>query len=348
MGYEGPSVPLPTSTSLIIPAFNTVGTLARVLADLNLLSSAWEILLVDDASEDGTAEQAQTLLPRCRVIRSPARRGAAAARNLGVSQARGEILVFLDSDVQVSAATLECLRCRLIERPELTGIFGAYCLRGYPGEPRLSRFRNLLHSYTHHRHAGPAATFWTGLGVLRRSALPESPFREDLSGSSSVEDVELGYRLFRNGHQLLLDPSFQGTHLKRWTLSSMIQTDIWQRAAVWTELGLRGELPTDRLNLEGRQKLAVLWLCLGWLSLGQGWAGAWICFGLYLAEQSSFLLFVLRHSGPATALCSALWLQLYHFCCCFGSLIGAARYLRRRSARGSSAMHVRQSCASGL
>lgn len=316
-------------TTLIIPAYNATATLTKVLADLNHLSSSWEILLVDDASEDETVEWAQAILPRCRVIQCLQRSGAAAARNLGVSQASGEILVFLDSDVQVSAATLEGLRSRLLEASQLTGIFGAYCPRGFPGEPGLSRFRNLLHSYTHHRHAGPAASFWTGLGVLRRSALPPLPFREDLSPSSSVEDVELGYRLFQNGHQLLLDPSFKGTHLKRWTLTSMVATDIWQRAAIWTELGLRGEIPTNRLNLDLRQKLVVAWLCLAWISLAKSWIWAIVWFALYWAGQAEFLLFVLNNSGRANAFASAFWLQLHHLCCCFGSLIGLARYLRR-------------------
>ncbi|MFN8613540.1 MAG: glycosyltransferase family 2 protein [Vulcanimicrobiota bacterium] len=165
-------MPSSSATTLIIPAYNAAGTLNKTLAELNRLSSDWEILLVDDDSQDGTADLARSLLPRCRVISSPSRKGAAAARNLGVSEASGELLVFLDSDVQVSAATLERLRSRLLKSPQLTGIFGAYCPLGYPGETGLSRFRNLLHCYTHRRHAGLAASFWTGLGALRRSALP--------------------------------------------------------------------------------------------------------------------------------------------------------------------------------
>ena len=63
----------------------------------------YEILVVDDASTDGTAELAEQFARDCwqcpvRVIRCPERRGAGAARKVGIRHARGEIVVMLDAD----------------------------------------------------------------------------------------------------------------------------------------------------------------------------------------------------------------------------------------------------------
>ena len=41
------------------------------------------------------------------------------------------------------------------------------------------------------------------------------------------EDIELGYRLRRTGHRIRLCPDIQVTHLKKWTLGSVIYTDIF-------------------------------------------------------------------------------------------------------------------------
>jgi len=45
----------------------------------------------------------------------------------------------------------------------------------------------------------------------------------------SVEDIELGMRVARSGARILLDPKLQGRHLKSWTLSQMVQTDLLRR-----------------------------------------------------------------------------------------------------------------------
>src|SRR2546421_438484 len=82
--------------------------------------------------------------------------------------------------------------------------------------------------------AGRPTTFWAGLGALRREDfLSVGGFDDIRFLDSSVEDIELGMRLTREGKRLLLDPSIQGKHLKRWTLASMIQTDLGKRGIPW-------------------------------------------------------------------------------------------------------------------
>ena len=84
----------------------------------------------------------------------------------------------------------------------------------------MSAFRNLLHHHVHQTGAGPADTFWTGLGAVRRAAfLDIGGFDEARYPHPSVEDIDLGRRLSDAGQPILLDPTIQGTHLKAWTLA---------------------------------------------------------------------------------------------------------------------------------
>lgn len=76
----------------------------------------FEILVVDDASTDRTAEIVEQFAAECwqcpvRLVRSPENRGAGAARKKGIRQARGEIIVMLDADGTYPAAAIpELLR----------------------------------------------------------------------------------------------------------------------------------------------------------------------------------------------------------------------------------------------
>jgi glycosyltransferase involved in cell wall biosynthesis len=83
--------------SVIIPAHNAAATIARAIRSVQAqMPPPDEILVVDDASIDTTAALAEQL--GARVIRLPARAGAAAARNAGIAAATGPVIAFQDAD----------------------------------------------------------------------------------------------------------------------------------------------------------------------------------------------------------------------------------------------------------
>ena len=119
----------------------------------------------------------------------------------------------------------------------------------------MSDFRNLLHHHVHQQGAGPAATFWAGLGAIRREALLElGGFDEARYPRASIEDVELGARLFRKGGRILLDPAIQGKHLKTWTLPGMVATDLLDRGVPWVRMMLADRAHSTVLNLGWRHR----------------------------------------------------------------------------------------------
>jgi glycosyltransferase involved in cell wall biosynthesis len=104
MNYQVDNIPASAVSaprvSVIIPTFNRVGVLYYALHSvLNQTFSEFEVFVIDDASTDSTAEfMASIKDPRVHYIRFDTNRKAAAARNAGMEQARGEYIAFLDSD----------------------------------------------------------------------------------------------------------------------------------------------------------------------------------------------------------------------------------------------------------
>jgi glycosyltransferase involved in cell wall biosynthesis len=93
--------------SFIIPAYNEERLLGRTLSAIaeaaRVLNEASEVIVVDDASTDRTAEVAQAHAARVITVNC---RQIAATRNAGASEARGEMLVFVDADTIITAAAV--------------------------------------------------------------------------------------------------------------------------------------------------------------------------------------------------------------------------------------------------
>jgi glycosyltransferase involved in cell wall biosynthesis len=118
--------------SVVLPTYNRLRVLPRAVD--SVLSQSFrdlELLLVDDASADGTAEWAQALAlrdPRVRLLRHPQNRGGAAARNTALAAARGELVAFQDSDDEWAPGKLAAQVAALDAHPEAGACYAA-CVR---------------------------------------------------------------------------------------------------------------------------------------------------------------------------------------------------------------------------
>ena len=97
--------------SVVVPCRNNANSIGVQLAALARQEwrSAWEVIVADNGSTDGTleiVEQHRRSFPRLRLIDASARRGAAHARNAGVAAARGEAIAFCDADDEVGVGWL--------------------------------------------------------------------------------------------------------------------------------------------------------------------------------------------------------------------------------------------------
>lgn len=262
--------------TVIVPVHNGRLQLPRCLDAL--LASAFtdfEVIVVDDCSTDNTREIAER--SGARYLRTPYNMGPGGGRNLAARHAAGEILVFVDSDVVVPPEALGIIAEDFARDPQLAALFGSYDTA--PAWPDfLSQYKNLMHHYVHQISREEAVTFWAGCGAIRRSVFEEfGGFDLKKYPKPSIEDIELGFRLWRAGRRILLEKRLQVKHLKKWTVRGLLRADIQLRAIPWTRLILQSKnLPRD-LNLTHAAQLsaALVWLLLiGLLALpavAAGW-----------------------------------------------------------------------------
>jgi GT2 family glycosyltransferase len=242
--------------SVVIPVYNAANELKLCLQALNRSDySAFEILVVDDGSTDDSAVVAQQHGARVCFLHN--RSGPAAARNLGVENAVGQIMLFIDSDVLVKEDTISRTAARFVEDPETSAIFGSYDDR--PTKTNfISQYKNLLHHFVHQMSDSEAVTFWAGCGAVRKSVFRAvGGFDKEKYSMPCIEDIEMGYRIKKLSHRILLDKKLQVTHMKKWTFQSLLHADIFCRAIPWTKLMLEsGQIVSD-LNLQLSQRISA-------------------------------------------------------------------------------------------
>jgi Glycosyl transferase family 2 len=264
------------------------------------------------------------------VVAEPAAAGPAAARNAGAARARGEVLVFVDADVVLHPDVLDRIRGTLAPSQPLDATFGSYDDR--PEAPgAVSGFRNLLHHHVHHAAEGPAATFWAGLGAIRRDAFDAvNGFDAARFPSPSVEDIDLGMRLAAAGRRIVLDPTIQGTHLKRWTLAEMASTDLARRGVPWVELALAPGAPRNVLNLGWRHRLSsVAVLLTGTCLAARRPRAAAAAALIFVVLNRSLYALVLQRRGPFEAAAAVPLHALHHVTAAAAVPIGVIARLRR-------------------
>jgi glycosyltransferase involved in cell wall biosynthesis len=208
--------------SVIIPAWNAGRTLGACLRALSAQTvPPVEVIVCDDCSTDSTAELAASA--GARVIRMECNAGPAAARNRGAGEARGEVLVFLDSDVVVGPDLVGRIARELDSDPEIAGVQTVYAPEP-PGGGTVTMYQNL---YYHHSLARlgrvRAAIFATWCAAVRRADFDRAGGFNTRIPEPTVEDEEFGYTLADMGRPILLLPDLEVTHLAEYGLRAFVR-----------------------------------------------------------------------------------------------------------------------------
>ena len=265
--------------SVIIPTHNSARYIERCLEALLTSSySPYEVVVVDDASTDDTAE----LTGRYDVIRVQLSQqsGPSAARNHFVSKTKGDILFFIDSDVQIYRNSIARVVTDFKKNTNIAAVFGSY--DDSPAESNfVSQYKNLFHHFIHQRSSSEAKTFWAGCGAVRREVFEKiGGFDSCRFLKPSIEDIEMGVRMKRLGYRILFDKDLQVKHLKKWKFGSLLRVEILHRAIPWSKLILESSSMNNDLNLKKSHRisaflvdLTVLFLLI---SVFSSWFFYWI------------------------------------------------------------------------
>jgi GT2 family glycosyltransferase len=219
------------SLSVVVAVRNARETLRETLAAIrssDLRRDAYELVVVDDASSDGSAALGARYADT--VVKLTGRPGGPAyARNRGVEQSRGRIIAFVASDVVVKTDTLRKMLGILESRTDVDAVSASHDEAG--GFPNFaSQYWNLLSSFGERRHFGKCARLAPGCCAVRRETFVSAGMYDEWRfPTACVESVELGERLRSAGHGVLLSAELQVTHLRRWNVKSVMR-EVWHRS----------------------------------------------------------------------------------------------------------------------
>lgn len=271
--------------SVVIPTYNRLATLLRVLESLSHQENApsFEVVLVDDGSTDATAATISSKLARGEfayplTFESQKNSGPGKARNRGVQLARGRFVIFIGDDTVPERAFLR-------EHARIHGDSGderlTACLgyTGWPEEGRVTSFMHYINDYglqfgyrlIEHGATVPFNFFYTSNISIDRGLLAEHPFDTSFP-AAAWEDIELAFRLDKLGLKIIYNAHAVTRHHHPITIDSFArrQYTVGKSGAIFYEkhpelghfLGVH-ELSTRPLADDGRMKRLRLLARLG-------------------------------------------------------------------------------------
>ncbi|MGA2320241.1 MAG: glycosyltransferase family 2 protein [Solirubrobacteraceae bacterium] len=204
--------------SVIVVCWNAAEVLRRCLDQLFAQDYPnYELIVVDDGSNDDTLEVAERALARgeMTLVRSPRNRGCPHARNLGLREAKGEIIAFIDADGFAAPGWLS----RIVEAFDADERIGGVAstvffeanplvINGAGGTVnRQGWAADLSMNESYERaHIASEALYPMGCGMaLRRSVIERvGPFDDRML--NYYDDVDYGMRLWRAGYRVVVAP----------------------------------------------------------------------------------------------------------------------------------------------
>lgn len=209
--------------SIIIPVYNQLHFTLACLASLQKHQNAdrFEVIVVDDCSSDATPETVAQL-PGVIYLRNETNSGFIASCNYGASQARGEFLVFLNNDTEVTAGWLGSLRQTFAAEPK-AGLVGSKLI--FP-DGRLQEAGGIIWRDASGWNRGkgydaskPEFNFLREVDYCSAASvmIPKALF-QTLGGFDSkyapcyYEDTDLAFRVRRHGLKVLYQPASEVIH----------------------------------------------------------------------------------------------------------------------------------------
>jgi glycosyltransferase involved in cell wall biosynthesis len=195
--------------SVVMPVFNAARVVGEQLDALagQAYAGAWELVVADNGSTDGTAalvERWRGRIPNLRVVDASARQGAAAARNLGARAAAGHGLAFCDADDVVAPGWLAALAKALEDHEFVAGACDHEALN--PGPAADWHARSFESELPVTMGFLPYATS-ANMAVSRAAFCAVGGFDEGFSRVGAAgEDIDLSWRLQLGGYRLHFEP----------------------------------------------------------------------------------------------------------------------------------------------
>ncbi len=256
--------------SIIIPTYNNLELTQNCLESIweHTPPGLYELIVVDNGSEDGTGEFLEDLTAagRVRLIANPTNLGYARACNQGARAARGEYLVMLNNDTLATPGWLEALLEGLGGDDRVAAV-GAKLL--YPDDSvqhagvAINQAGKVYHLYRHFHRDHPAVNkrrefqVVTGACLLIRRSIFFQVGLFDENFLNGFEDVDLCFRLKQSGYRIVYNPASVVYHLESMTPGRFDHNDSNSR--YFNEKWQGRAMPPDELRHYQEDGLRLEW-----------------------------------------------------------------------------------------
>lgn len=222
--------------SVVIPAHNeekTIGNCLEGLITQTIDKDRYEIIVVDDGSTDNTPNIVNNFRG-VRLIRQK-NQGPAAARNKGAEEARGEIILFTDSDCIPFDNWIEEMIKPFDPNSEVVGVKGAYETKQ---RELIARFVQIEYEDKYDKLKKQTNIDFIdtyAAGFRRNVFLQANGFNREFP-IACAEDVELSYRLANSGYKMIFNPKAKVSHLHPRSLMDYVKKkykfSYWRMLAI--------------------------------------------------------------------------------------------------------------------
>jgi len=279
--------------SIIIPVHNGEDTLPDTFRSIqNLEGSSYELIVVDDASTDGSAKLAEQA--GAKVISLKQNSGPATARNQGSKAAQADYLLFTDSDVLIPKTLLIDVKY-CFQRTEADAIQGTFS-EVTPYANFFSQYKNLYNRWVLNQLPDWIDTTFTSVTAVKKNAFDQSGGFDENIKEASVEDRTLGRNLIAAGFKIYMDKKIEVIHNKNLSVMGFYRNQF-KRSRDLIKLMLRnrespipqpeenpdtqdGRFGTNALSTMIRIPVAYLLLFFAVLSI---WIPVFIAFVIFFA-----------------------------------------------------------------
>ena len=210
--------------SIVIPAYNSQRTIAALLKSIFTSKSVdfsdVEIIIVDDHSVDATVDEIALYLKRkkipqanLRIIKLKKNVGPASARNTGVKFARGKVVLFLDSDVELYPQSLSELVNNFIQDKDMFALTGVWSKnqRSRKFFPKFKALRDWSYWINERDPKNYYYLFSTRIAAINRALFLRLGGFDTTYKAALVEDIELTYRIARR-YAVVFNPKIMVRH----------------------------------------------------------------------------------------------------------------------------------------
>lgn len=209
---------------IVIPSTNGLELFKKHLpAILEYTPNLKNLIIVDNASTDGSISYAKSLSSKVRSIRNDQNNAYTKAINQGVNASTADLVVLLNNDVHPSKGYLDNA-IKLLDNPKIFAITFNEKDSSYP----LVKWTGKFEYRQNDNKSGVAFSAWAsgGSAIFRRSIWKEIGGLNEIYSPGYWEDIDLGWTAWRSGYKILFDPSAKVQHQHESTFGKTNQNKL--------------------------------------------------------------------------------------------------------------------------